>query len=602
MDTYAAQSLDSVNWFSYANQHVFPKLCNGAGYTDVDAYCTSGTSDVCCGLCPNTSVSGLFQFIWAIFVYALGSFSYVLAPGAIWGLTILQVMNVWAFIMAGAIRVWDGATVGSMSYWHTMFLYPQALGVIVIEAGAVFSPMWARLGKSYLDMTKESVKLSRAAHERSARPTEHEPLQRDVRQHELTLVKGSYKGWAGVSLGFWFGSLAIWTGAGVWLAYGGVEYSQANCDGDVVDQAFSPAVAALVLGVIAWLFFFLDLFVVYKKQGLGDYIVERLNRGKDLTFREHREKERKITIYTCVALYLLWAVINCYLFADGLHTFLLTGADYVTYAQIEQIWAVTSALLSTAIAIRSYLEGRDDLREERTVLGLTGYSSGEDSASETERERERARARGEEYGRPDAPTPAHGRHPDNLLRRFDSPESDNERHSTSAARHEGELRHLHAHGGTFYDSGSSDSDSETGSLSPSHHSARPPFLHTHRPSRSSDLPPLSAPSSSSFPHHRSAPSASSTNRQHLQQRGEHSRRHPEHHTSQLETAALARRRLRMQQHRTGEVPPHPDEIGVALSLGRRSREGEGRRRSGSARRGGGSGGSEGEEEGLLSER
>lgn len=53
MDTYASQSLQTINYLSPANQHVFPKLCNAAGFTDVEVYCAKGTADLCCGLCPN---------------------------------------------------------------------------------------------------------------------------------------------------------------------------------------------------------------------------------------------------------------------------------------------------------------------------------------------------------------------------------------------------------------------------------------------------------------------------------------------------------------------------------------------------------------------
>lgn len=42
-----------LHGMSIANRNVFPKLCNAAGWTDVDAYCAKGTEELCCGLCPN---------------------------------------------------------------------------------------------------------------------------------------------------------------------------------------------------------------------------------------------------------------------------------------------------------------------------------------------------------------------------------------------------------------------------------------------------------------------------------------------------------------------------------------------------------------------
>lgn len=62
-----------------ANKNVFPRLCNPHGFTDADAYCAKGTGDVCCGLCPNNSVRGIFQLVWAIVSYGVASFTYTRA-------------------------------------------------------------------------------------------------------------------------------------------------------------------------------------------------------------------------------------------------------------------------------------------------------------------------------------------------------------------------------------------------------------------------------------------------------------------------------------------------------------------------------------------
>lgn len=182
---YASLALSSISWFTPANKNVFPELCKGK-FTDVDLYCATGTSDLCCGLCPNvrslsssrsptlsltlsltltltllvtsfhpqTSVSGLGQFVWAIISYGIASLAYSLAPGEVWGLAVMQVMLANAFIFAGLIRVWAGASDGGMAKWQVQFLWPQALAcacaLISIPSFDWLTPSWPQSSSSWL--------------------------------------------------------------------------------------------------------------------------------------------------------------------------------------------------------------------------------------------------------------------------------------------------------------------------------------------------------------------------------------------------------------------------------------------------------------------
>lgn len=98
---------------SAANKGFFVETCNPAGFTDVDQYCAVGTAELCCGLCPNTSVNGPGQFVWAVISYGCTAFSYTraiasfgysarrrrkltdrciaVAPDDVWGLAVMQV-------------------------------------------------------------------------------------------------------------------------------------------------------------------------------------------------------------------------------------------------------------------------------------------------------------------------------------------------------------------------------------------------------------------------------------------------------------------------------------------------------------------------------
>ncbi|GAA5876362.1 hypothetical protein JCM3774_005311 [Rhodotorula dairenensis] len=161
METFASRSLNTISYLSPANRNVFPKLCNAAGWTDVDAYCAKGTTEICCGLCPNvrfldpiaspflltnvtkqTNVNGPGQFIWCLCSYAIAALAYTLAPSEVWGVAVMQNLNAHAFIVAGMIRVLAGAETGAMAKYMTQFLWPQALGFIFIMAPAILAPQW----------------------------------------------------------------------------------------------------------------------------------------------------------------------------------------------------------------------------------------------------------------------------------------------------------------------------------------------------------------------------------------------------------------------------------------------------------------------------
>ncbi|GAA5857952.1 hypothetical protein JCM8547_006636 [Rhodosporidiobolus lusitaniae] len=360
MDTYASASLDSISYFSPFNKNGFPALCNGAGFTDVDAYCASGTSEVCCGLCPNTSVAGVGQFVWAILSYGIGSFSYTLSPGAVWGLAVMQAVNANAFIAAGLIRVGAGATDGGMTLWHTQFLWPQALGFIFIMAPAIFAPQWSRVGLTHRDMTE---KLRQVDNLDSSR----DPSYKAARDIELSLIKKSHHFWSFPVFVLWIICMAVWTGMYAWVTLGDIEYSQSNCQGEL-DYTLSPTMATFILGGIAWGLLVIDGIAFWKKMGASDLIIATfIKTPRDRTFDEHRKLERKITIGVTVFLFVFWTALNCWMYVEGLNKFLLTGADFITFGQVEQFTALFPDVLGFFAAIAAYLKSTDEHREEREL-------------------------------------------------------------------------------------------------------------------------------------------------------------------------------------------------------------------------------------------
>lgn len=158
-------------------------------------------------------MSGLGQFVWAILSYGIASFAYTLAPGEVWGLAIMQVMLSNAFIFAGLIRVWAGASDGGMAKWQVQFLWPQALAcapsarafptsltsssraVIFIMAPAILTPQWARLGKTQLDMEKMLIRITGDA---------RRVTRTQLRQAEQRLVKRQHQTWSWAVFAFWF--------------------------------------------------------------------------------------------------------------------------------------------------------------------------------------------------------------------------------------------------------------------------------------------------------------------------------------------------------------------------------------------------------------
>ncbi|GAA5944270.1 hypothetical protein JCM10213_003209 [Rhodosporidiobolus nylandii] len=359
METYASLSLNSINYFSPANTNVFPRLCNAAGYTDVDAYCASGTSELCCGLCINQSVAGVGQFVWAIISYGITAFSYTLSPSAVWGLAIMQLVNAFNFVGTGFIRMGMGAVDGGMTRFHLQFLYPQALGFIFIMAPATFAPHWSRLGGTHQSM------LTRIHSRFPSEP--NEPTRDEARTVELSLIKDAHSWWAYGVFVMWFCALAVWSALYVWVSQADIEFSQANCE-EVIVYTLSPTGATIILGSLAWVLLAIDTLVIYHKQGASDLIIDRLlkpKNGRVRTFDEHRRLERKITIGVTIAMFVVWLVVNCWLYIDGMNRFLLSGADSFTFGQVEQLTALFPDLLGFVAAVASYLESRNSLRSTK---------------------------------------------------------------------------------------------------------------------------------------------------------------------------------------------------------------------------------------------
>ncbi|GAA5886929.1 hypothetical protein JCM6882_009388 [Rhodosporidiobolus microsporus] len=360
MEKYASASLDSISYFSPANKYVFPELCNAAGYTDVDAYCNSGATELCCGLCPNTSVAGVGQFVWAIISYGIGSFCYTLAPEAVWGLAIFQAVNANCFIAAGMIRVGASAISGAMTLWHTQFLWPQALGFIFIMAPAVFAPQWSRMGENHVSMT---LKIADYEAEKNIKYA----TRADVRAIELRLWKQHHHFWSLSVLAAWFLCMAVWTGLYLYVTLGNIEWSQSNCH-DVIEYTLSPTAATIILGSVAWLLLVLDVVAYFKKEGMSDLIIDRFFHGDKRDFDEHRKLERKITIGVTLFLFILWLALNCWMYIEGMNKFLLTGADIMTFGQVEQFTALFPDLLGFVVAISAYLGSRAKLQEARSKV------------------------------------------------------------------------------------------------------------------------------------------------------------------------------------------------------------------------------------------
>ncbi|GAA5913737.1 hypothetical protein JCM8208_003870 [Rhodotorula glutinis] len=364
MDTYASLSLDSINFFSTANTRVFPALCNPHGITDVDAYCATKTSDVCCGLCPNQSVSGPGQFVWAIISYAIASFVYTLAPSEVWGLAVMQIVNAQAFITVGVARVAMGATEGGMTRYHSQFVFPQALGFIYIMAPAILAPNWSRVGLSQKDMERRVRSKANVSHAAARRS--------DVRAVEAALYKKHHDRWSLPIFAFWIINMSAWTGLYAWISLGDIEFSQSNCEDDpVLDMLLTPTAVTIILGSLAWILVFFDGWLVLRKekQGGADFIIDTfLSKGKERTMKEHRRLERRITIGTTLALFVLWLFLNCWLWVEAFQKFALSGADWFTFGQVEQLTALFPDLLALAAGVSSYLGTRDDLRLSRTEV------------------------------------------------------------------------------------------------------------------------------------------------------------------------------------------------------------------------------------------
>ncbi|GJN94634.1 hypothetical protein Rhopal_007717-T1 [Rhodotorula paludigena] len=385
MEKYASLSLNSVSYFTPANKGFFVETCNPAGFTDVDQYCAAGTAELCCGLCPNTSVNGPGQFVWAVISYGCTAFSYTLAPDDVWGLAVMQACHsaffvlfppslttmvpqaflANAFITVGLICVGLDAAKTGMTRYHTQFLWPQALAFIAILAPAIFAPQWSRLNENQKGMEALVFQHTQAL------PTE--ALRHEVKAVEAALYnknKRKHDGWGVVTGAVWVLNMAYWTGAYAWVCFGSAVYSQPNCE-DVITYVLSPTIVTIILGALAWLLVVLKVFLLARKekQGASDYIIDRFfprkKDGKERNMKEHRRLERKITISVTVFMYLVWFALNTWLYVEGVNNFLLSGADFFTYGQLDQITALFVDLLGLWVAVSSYFRSRDELRRER---------------------------------------------------------------------------------------------------------------------------------------------------------------------------------------------------------------------------------------------
>lgn len=189
----------------------------------------------------------------------------------------MQVMLANAFIFAGLIRVWAGASDGGMAKWQVQFLWPQALActrlsfprprrssrltpsshkVIFIMAPAILTPQWARLGRSQLDMEKMLIRLTGDA---------RRVTRAQLREAEVRLVKRQHQTWSWCVLTFWFVNMVrrealelgaivdciateqvFWTVGFVWASRADIDYAQPNCD-DVVQPTLTPVIASTSL-------------------------------------------------------------------------------------------------------------------------------------------------------------------------------------------------------------------------------------------------------------------------------------------------------------------------------------------------------------------
>lgn len=294
-DDYASLALSSISWFTPANKHVFPELCKGK-FTDVDLYCATGTSDLCCGLCPNVRP---FPFLddeellntcrRADFGFrtrpvrlghhqlrhlqsrlhprtrrSLGSRSY--AGHARERLPLRWVDS----RVGGRVGRRDGEVAGPVlvaagSRMYAPFfssssqkqpLTPSSSKVIFIMAPAILTPQWARLGRSQLDMEKMLIRLTGDA---------RRVTRAQLREAEVRLVKRQHQTWSWCVLTFWFVNMVrrealelgaivdciateqvFWTVGFVWASRADIDYAQPNCD-DVVQPTLTPVIASTSL-------------------------------------------------------------------------------------------------------------------------------------------------------------------------------------------------------------------------------------------------------------------------------------------------------------------------------------------------------------------
>jgi hypothetical protein len=70
---------------------------------------------------------------------------------------------------------------------------------------------------------------------------------------------------------------------------------------------------------------------------LSHSIIEHWLPRKTRSAGEHRRLERRITVGVTGFLFLLWLVLNLWLYIEGLNKFLLSGADFLTFGQVEQV-------------------------------------------------------------------------------------------------------------------------------------------------------------------------------------------------------------------------------------------------------------------------
>ncbi|KAG0655752.1 hypothetical protein C6P46_000406 [Rhodotorula mucilaginosa] len=212
----------------------------------------------------------------------------------------------------------------------------------------------------------------------------HQASREHLREVEKTLLKKHHTTWGWPIFTFWFLSMIAWTILFIYVNNGGLRFYQSNCEGKL-DYTLSPNKPE-------------------NRLGGSDYIIEHWLPRKTRSAGEHRRLERRITVGVTGFLFLLWLVLNLWLYIEGLNKFLLSGADFLTFGQVEQLTALFPDFLALYLGVHGYLKSRDELRETRERLTATEASRR--SSARASQEESEPRLSGETYrGAFDLPRP-----------------------------------------------------------------------------------------------------------------------------------------------------------------------------------------------------